>query len=54
MKALKIKAVKKQRKPDIAAASEDHTAPDMCKDKKKEQPKQAQHAQQAEQASLEL
>ena len=44
-KALKGKAVKKQKKPDTAAASEDHTAPDMCKDQGKEQPEQAQHAE---------
>ena len=53
-KALQSRAVKKQKKPDTAAASEDHTAPDMCKHQGKEQPDQAQHAEQAEQASLEL
>ena len=53
-KALKSKAVKRQRKPDTAAASEDHNARDMCKDQGKEQPEQAQHAERAEQASLEL
>ena len=53
-KALKGKAVKRQTKPDTAAASEDHTAPDMCKDKGREQQDQAQHAEQAQQASLEL
>ena len=52
-KALKSKAVKKE-KPDTPAASEDHTAPEMCKDQGKEQPEHAQHAEQAEQASLEL
>ena len=52
--ALKSKAVKRQKKPDIAAGSEDETAPDMCKYQGKEQPEQAQHAEQAEQASLEL
>ena len=52
-KALKIMAVKKQKKPDTAAASEDPTASDMCKDQGKEQLGQAQHAAQAQQASLE-
>ena len=53
-KALKSKAVKGQKKPDTAAASEDHRAQDMCKDQGKEQPAQAQDAEQAEQATLEL
>ena len=53
-KALKCKTLKKQKKPDAAAASEDHTSPDMCKDQGKEQPEQAHHTEQAEQASLEL
>ena len=53
-KALKSKAVKKQKRPDTAAALEDHTAPGMCKDQGKKQPDQAQRTEQSEQASLEL
>ena len=44
-KSLKSKAVKKQKKPAPEAASEDPTAPNMCKDQGKEQPEQAQHAE---------
>ena len=51
-KALKSNTVKKQNKPHTAAASEDHSAPDMCKDQGKEQPQQARDAEQSELASL--
>ena len=53
-KPLKGKAVMREKKPDTAAASKDHTAPHICKDQRKRQPEQAQHAEQAEQASSEL
>ena len=53
-KARKGKALEKQKKSDNAAALEDQDAPHMCKDEGKEQPDQAQHTEQAGQASLEL